>query len=127
MTVTMLAAGVLGLLMAVLGIRVIAMRFGRRISLGTGKDADLEKRIRVHGNAAEWVPIGLILLFLAEQAHGATPIVTGAAAALVIGRLAHPFGFRTLDPNIPRTAGMVLTIAAVLTLAALVLVAAIQR
>lgn len=127
MTVTMVAAGLLGLLMAVLGIRVIAMRFNRRISLGTGKDSDLEKRIRVHGNAAEWVPIGLILLFLAEQAHGATPIVIGAAAALVIGRFAHPFGLRTLDPNIPRTAGMVLTIAAVLTFAALVLVAAVQR
>lgn len=125
MRVTLFTAGLLGLLILVLGVRVVAWRVRHRISLGTGEDAELEKRIRAHGNCVEWAPIGLILLYLAEQARGETWYVVAAAAALALGRLLHPLGLRTLDPNIFRTLGMLLTFLAVLTLSGLALVSAL--
>ena len=124
MQLTMITAGILGLLILVLGVRVVMWRVKHRISLGTGNDGELEKRIRAHGNCVEWAPIGLFLLFLAEQAHGRTWFVIAGAVALVLGRLLHPLGLKTLDPNFFRTAGMMLTFVAMLGLSAIVLVAA---
>lgn len=124
MQVTMFAAGVLGLLLLALGIRVVAWRYKHRISLGTGNDAELEKRIRQHGNCVEWAPIGLFLLFLAEQAHGRTWFVIAGATALVLGRLLHPLGLRTLSPNVFRSVGVVLTFLSILALSLIVLIAA---
>ena len=120
----MLSAGILGLLILALGVRVVAWRYKHRISLGTGNDGELEKRIRAHGNCVEWAPIGLFLLFLAEQAHGRSWYVIAGAVALVLGRLLHPFGLRTLSPNAFRSVGVVLTFLAVLWLSLLVLRAA---
>jgi uncharacterized protein len=122
MQVTMITSGLLGLLLLVLGIRIVRLRMATRISLGDGDNADLLTRVRAHGNAAEWVPIGLILLFLAEQAQGAHWLVVALAAMLVAGRLLHPFGLANRSPNAARSLGMVLTWTAVGGLAILVLV-----
>jgi uncharacterized membrane protein YecN with MAPEG domain len=127
MQVTMFAAGILGLLMLVLGVRVVQMRMQGRISLGDGDNPELLKRIRAHGNCAEWVPIGLFLLFLAEQAAGPTWYVIALAALLVTGRLLHPFGLKPGPPNPARTLGMVFTWTAIGLLAILVLVLAVGR
>ncbi len=125
MQITMIAAGVLGLLLLALGIRIVPLRMRTRISLGTGDNPDMETLVRAHGNAAEWIPIGLILLFLAEQAQGQHWLVAGGAALLVVGRILHPFGLANRSPNVARTLGMVLTWAAVGGLAILVFVHAI--
>lgn len=122
MQVTMIAAGVLGLLLLVLGVRIVMLRIRTRISLGDGDDPEMLTRMRAHGNAAEWIPIGLILLFLAEQAQGAHWLVVGGAALLVAGRLVHPFGLANRSPNAARSLGMVCTWAAVGGLGILVLV-----
>jgi uncharacterized membrane protein YecN with MAPEG domain len=122
MTVTMITAGILGLLMLVLGIRIVQLRMQTRISLGDGDNPDMLTRMRAHGNAAEWIPIGLILLFLAEQASGADWLVVAGAALLVAGRLLHPFGLANRSPNAARTLGMVFTWTAVGGLALMVFV-----
>ncbi len=122
MQVTMVTAGVLGFLLLVLGIRVVQLRMKTRISLGLGDNADMETRVRAHGNAAEWIPIGLILLFLAEQAQGPHWLVVGSAALLVLGRLLHPLGLANRSPNAFRMLGMVFTWTAVGGLAILVFV-----
>ena len=124
MRVTLISAGILGLLILALGVRVVAYRYRNRISLGTGNDGELEKLIRSHGNAVEWAPIGILLLFLAEQVHGATWYVIAAAAALVVGRLLHPLGLRVLSPNFFRSAGVVLTFLAIFCLAVLTVLSA---
>jgi uncharacterized membrane protein YecN with MAPEG domain len=120
MQVTMVTAGVLGFLLLILGMRVVQLRMKTRISLGTADNADMETRVRAHGNAAEWIPIGLILLFLAEQAQGSHWLVVGGAALLAAGRLLHPFGLANRSPNAARTLGMVFTWTAVGGLAILV-------
>jgi uncharacterized protein len=122
MKVTMITAGILGLLLLVLGIRVVQLRMKGRISLGDGDNPELLGRIRAHGNCAEWAPIGLILLFLAEQGYGATWFVVALAALLVAGRVLHPFGLGGGPPNAARTLGMVFTWTAIGLLAPLVLV-----
>jgi len=121
MQITMIAAGLLGLLLLILGVRIVMMRMRNRISLGDGDNPDLLTRIRAHGNAAEWIPIGLILLFLAEQRLGFGWPVIALAALLVIGRLLHPFGLANREPNALRSLGMVFTWTAVGSLALIAL------
>jgi len=91
--VTTLATGLLGLLLVVLSFRVIAVRRAGQVSLGTGGNPLLEKRMRSHANFCEYVPFCLLLLGLLE-AGGAlpAPALQALAALLVVARLAHPFG-----------------------------------
>jgi uncharacterized membrane protein YecN with MAPEG domain len=117
----MITAGILGLLLLLLGVRIVQLRMQTRISLGDGDNPEMLTRMRAHGNAAEWVPIGLILLFLAEQAQGAHWLVVGAAALLVAGRLIHPLGLANRSPNAARTLGMIFTWTAVGGLSLMVL------
>jgi len=127
MQVTMISAGLLGLLLIVLGARVVAIRLRGKVSLGDGGNAVLLARIRAHGNCAEWAPIGLILLFLAEQAYGGTWFVIALALMLVTGRLLHPFGLRSLKVNVARSLGMVLTWASLALMALLLLAHALTQ
>ena len=91
--VTTLATGLLGLLLLVLSFRVIAVRRAGQVSVGTGGNKLLEKRMRSHGNFCEYVPFCLILLGLLEAGAALpTPALQGLAALLIIARLSHPFG-----------------------------------
>lgn len=107
MQVTMLAAGVLGLLVVVLGLRVSAARRKFGISLGDGGNPVLQERIRAHGNAVETIPLALILLLLAEQTNGAIWLVIGLAVLLVVSRILHPIGIALPAPNAPRVIGII--------------------
>jgi uncharacterized membrane protein YecN with MAPEG domain len=103
----MLTAGVLGLLVVVLGLRVSAARRKFGISLGDGGNPMLQERIRAHGNAVETIPLALILLLLAEQTNGAIWLVIGLAALLVVSRILHPIGIALPAPNAPRLIGII--------------------
>lgn len=65
---------------------------GATIALGDGGHEGLQRRIRVHANAVETIPITLILLALAEA--GGTPAwgLHFAGAALVVSRVLHAQG-----------------------------------
>jgi hypothetical protein len=90
--ITALYAGLLGLLMLVLAFRVVAVRRATSIGLGDGGDALLLSRIRIHGNAAEYVPLALILMLVLEINGASATWLHGLGIALVIGRLAHAQG-----------------------------------
>jgi uncharacterized membrane protein YecN with MAPEG domain len=91
--ITTLTTGLLGLLLVVLSFRVIAVRRAGQVSLGTGGNAVLEKRMRSHANFCEYVPFCLILLGLLEAgAMLPTIALCGLATLLLVARLAHPFG-----------------------------------
>ena len=66
MYVTPIFAGGLTLLYVYLAVRVITTRRTVRIGLGDGGDAEMLRCIRVHANFAEYVPIGLLLMAMAE-------------------------------------------------------------
>lgn len=106
MQLTMLTAGLLGLLIVALGLRVSAIRRSAHVSLGDGGNPVLEQRIRAHGNAVETIPIALILLGLAERALGQPWYLVAMAVVLVIARLIHPIGMAMPSPNAARMLGI---------------------
>ena len=110
MRITAIYAGLLALLFVLLSVRVISLRRAGRVGLGDGGDALLARRIRVHGNFAEFVPLGLILIGLSESLGVAPMLVHGLGLALLVGRVSHAWGVS--QPNevlVFRSVGMVLT------------------
>ena len=108
--ITALYAGLNGLILLVLAIRVARQRGISKVGLGTGGDAMLERASRIHGNAAENIPIVLILLGLGE-AGGSSPILLHAIGiGLTLGRLLHVWGLtQSSNLSFGRGAGMMLT------------------
>lgn len=116
-------AALLALMFLVLSIRVIGVRRAERVSLGVGSSALLERRIRTHGNFAEYVPFALLLLAMAEL-RGTGPLWLHALCiVLVVARIAHAAALAPQPQITPlRVAGMagtliVLTSSAILILA----------
>lgn len=100
--ITALYAAICGLLLVFMGIRVSYTRGKQKVDLGDGgKDAML-RAIRIHGNAAEYIPISLILLFFLEMQGSAHWFLHVCGIALVISRLLHMQGLMqasTLTPG----------------------------
>ena len=91
---------------------VIAYRRANRISLGDTGDKALLKRMRAQANAAEYMPIALILLALTEASGAPALAVHTLGLALLTGRILHPLGFAaTPQKFILRQIGMILTLA----------------
>ena len=90
MTVTPIYAGILAILFFVLSMRVIA---GRRnvASLGDGGDLRLQRRIRGHGNFAEYVPLILVMMGMLELSRYSAYLLHGLGIALVVGRVLHAY------------------------------------
>jgi len=111
--VTTLAAGVLGLILAVLSGQVVAARTSGKVLIGSGEDtgSPLFVAIRSQANFAEYVPLTLLLIGLIELRAGPTLLVKILAATLVVARLIHPVGMRIAGPNPFRAGGFILTLA----------------
>jgi uncharacterized membrane protein YecN with MAPEG domain len=108
--ITALYAGLLGILMLILALRVVAVRRATSIGLGDGGDALLFSRIRIHGNAAEYVPLALILMLILELNGGSARWLHVLGVALLVGRLAHAQGLsQTTGVSAGRFVGNVLT------------------
>ncbi|MCC5973598.1 MAG: MAPEG family protein [Rubellimicrobium sp.] len=76
----------------VLWFRVSSVRSGTGVSFGDGGNPVLARRIRQHGNCAEWSAFVLILMMLAEGMGAPALWLHICGALLLAGRLAHPFG-----------------------------------
>jgi uncharacterized membrane protein YecN with MAPEG domain len=107
LNVTLSTASVLGLIYVVLMLRIIRMRFRNRVSLGDGGNPEILKRVRAHGNFAEYVPLLLILMGLLELAGADKTSLAVAGVALVVFRIAHAVGMHMPAPNAARVAGTV--------------------
>lgn len=112
-------AGLLALLFVFLSLRVIRFRRAAGVSLGDGGDEELRRRIRAHANFAEYAPLALILMTLAEVQGQAAWIIHLVGVPLVAGRAAHAYAVSQAPQIMPlRVAGMIATIAAILVAAA---------
>ena len=121
--VTSLYAAVLAFLFVYLSVRVIGRRRTARVALGLGGDRDLERRARVQANFAEYVPLALVLLLLAELAGLPRLLLHAAGAAFVIGRIFHAVGVSGEPEDFRlRTAGIATTFIVILFLAVALLV-----
>ena len=108
--ITALYAGILALLIVVLAGRVTAVRRSAAVSLGDGGSELLVRRIRVHGNATENIPIGLLVMLVLELNHASTTLLHGLGIALTLGRLAHAQGLSgSPGPSVGRVLGTVIS------------------
>lgn len=90
--ITALYAGLSGLLLLALAALVVARRRSAKIGIGVRDDRELERRVRAHGNASEYVPLALVLLLVAELSGLGSVWLHVAGIALVGSRVAHAFG-----------------------------------
>ena len=110
MTITLLYAGLLSLWLLVLSARVIAIR-SQGISLGDGGNPVLLRRIRAHGNFAEYVPMILVMMGFLEINHLSALWIHVFGTTLVIGRLLHGYALSFSESfKIGRVGGTVLTL-----------------
>jgi len=87
--VTAIYAANLTFLLIWLAKRIGKERQAAKISLGTGGNAALERAVRAHGNAAEWIPMALLLLALAESFETPAFVLHALGIMLVAGRIMH--------------------------------------
>lgn len=103
-------AAVLAAMMIVLSFRISFARRRSGVSLGVGDDPVLLERVRAFGNFAEWAPMALLLIVLAELAGAPAGAIHLAGGLLVLGRLLHPLGLRASALiTLSRFLGMVFT------------------
>ncbi len=110
--VAALYAGVNILILLVLAVLVVAGRRKHKITLGDAGNDDFTRAVRAHGNAAEYIPAGLVgLLFLALMDETVVPfwLLHAAGLSLTLGRILHGWGLHTGTLNFGRMGGMVLT------------------
>ena len=120
--ITLFYASLLAIVLLVMSWRVVALRRGLRVGLGSGGQKSLELAIRAHANFTEYVPLALIIMLLLEGGT-AVPgwLLHVLGTMLVVGRLMHGlFGLnRGEGKSIGRFWGTFLTWLMLLTSAAL--------
>jgi uncharacterized membrane protein YecN with MAPEG domain len=99
------------LIMLVLSILAVRARVVTRTDIGDGGNPKMAGPLRAHGNNAEYVPMGLLLIWaLASPLGGTIWMIHGVGLPLTLGRLSHAIALsRTTGPSTLRLIGMVLT------------------
>jgi uncharacterized membrane protein YecN with MAPEG domain len=92
-----------------LAIRVSGARRRSKTSLGLGTDEGLLHANRAHGNNAEFVPLALVLLLIAELQGGSSNALHALGGSLFVARILHWIGISRPAPNIPRVVGTTVT------------------
>jgi uncharacterized membrane protein YecN with MAPEG domain len=90
--ITAFYAGLLAIVLVVLGFQVGRLRLRTGISLYDGGDKALAVAIRQHANFIENVPLALLLMMLAELNVTRVFILHALGATLLVARIVHPFG-----------------------------------
>jgi uncharacterized membrane protein YecN with MAPEG domain len=116
MIITLMTAGLCGIIFFALSWRVITVRRSAQVALGDGGDDMLLGRIRAHANFAEYVPICLVLMGLIEFEMPFSLVLGGVGVALVVCRILHAVGMARGGGNGWRVAGVVGTFAVLLGL-----------
>lgn len=93
-----------------LSIWVVKSRVKHQIEIGHGENPSLLRVIRAHANAAEYIPLILLLILILELNHASPLLLHFMGAGLLLGRILHAFGLYTRKgPNPGRFIGTVLT------------------
>lgn len=116
--ISLLIASLHVLLYLVLTIRVVLHRNVHKIGIGTGGDESLSRKVRVHANFVEYVPLGLLLLALLELAAINTALLWTFGIALLVARVLHAIGLGgSAGYSFGRATGALLTFATLLAMA----------
>lgn len=106
--VTSIFVALAAVTLASLGLLVAMTRLRMKVKFGDKGDFVLIRRIRAHGNFAEYVPLALIALALIEYQGAAKWLVWALGGVLAVGRASHATAI--LSGILPlRTIGISLT------------------
>ncbi|MCR8922285.1 MAPEG family protein [Dasania sp. GY-MA-18] len=98
------------LLVLSLAIRVVVLRVKFKVGIGDGKHPALQLAIRTHANAAEYVPLALLLLIVLENTWQQTLLTHLMGSLLFIGRALHAAGLsQSANTSAPRLLGTLFT------------------
>lgn len=93
-----------------LAANVSRARLRNKVSLGHGDSPALLMAVRAHGNNAEFVPLALVMLLIAELSGGNSLWLHVLGGALLVARVAQAWGIHIEKvPNPPRFLGTALT------------------
>ncbi|MEM9530138.1 MAG: MAPEG family protein [Pseudomonadota bacterium] len=113
--ITILYAGILGVLSLVLASIAGNMRGKKQISVGDGGDQEMLLAMRRHGNFVEYVPLALVLIWMLETQGVSPTAIHSLGIALVVTRAVHAFGLKADTLSNPArfigAAGTALTVA----------------
>ena len=109
--ITALYAALNAILNILLAYRVTTLRHEHKTSHGGSDDAKspLALGIRAHGNNAEYVPLAIVMLLLAELCGGDRVVLHIIGGTLLLARILHPIGLPLKAPNPARWLGVALT------------------
>jgi uncharacterized membrane protein YecN with MAPEG domain len=93
-TITLLFAGILGLMSIAVAFPAGALRGKTGISIGDGGNPDLLLAMRRHANFAEFVPMALILMALIEMNGMSATAMYAFGGVLVVARICHAIGLK---------------------------------
>ncbi|NKB99173.1 MAG: hypothetical protein GKR90_11865 [Pseudomonadales bacterium] len=96
-TITLLYAGILGLMSIALSAFPGSMRGKVGVSVGDGGNPELLLAIRRHGNFTEFVPMAIILMALLELNGLGTLTMHIFGGVLVLARILHATGLKLDD------------------------------
>ncbi len=107
LNITILYAGLLGLICLALAFNVSRVRGAANIPLGDGGNPAVLRAVRMHASFCEYVPLCLILIGLIEMAHGPRWLVHGLGIVLVVARILHAQGIHAsaIDSSTGRSIG----------------------
>jgi uncharacterized membrane protein YecN with MAPEG domain len=89
---TLLYGGLCALLVTALGTWVSLLRIKANSYIDKEPPPSLNRPIRAHGNAAEWVPLGVLLLLLLELSGVPATWMHVLGGSFLAGRLMHALG-----------------------------------
>ncbi len=97
------------LLNILLALRVSGMRVMEKVSIGTGGNDKLELAARIHGNSAEFVPLAIVMLLVAELQGLPSVALHSLGGGLLLARVFHVVGMPRPAPNFFRFTGTAVT------------------
>lgn len=116
--VTAIFAGLLALWLIFLQFKVVGFRRGQQVSLGHAGDQMGEQLIRAHGNAAENIPIFLILMAASESLGTPVWVLVLLGLLFLAGRVLHGVHFfKIRNGFMLRFYGMLMTLTAIIAMA----------
>ena len=119
-SITALYAGILALIFVALGINVTRHRVKRRVALGDGGNPEMLRMIRLHGNAAEYIPFAVVLMALYEINGGWHTALHVIGIVLIVARVLQSWNMWTTEnAGFGRRTGQGLTWLSILALALL--------
>ena len=117
-----LYAALLALLFVALSIRTLGLRRRLRIGIGDAGNEHMLRAMRVHSNFAEYVPLTLFLIYLAEVQGAHALFIHALGLCLLTGRLSHAYGVSQANENYTfRVFGMAMTFTSLISASAYLL------